>query len=279
MSLFPVDIRAFGAAARKELRQQRRYPTLFLGLLFWPVLLPATWVLMGQAFSGNDPQALAAFAERAGSANVAGFVFVGYAMYMWLSALLWGAGTSLRQEQLRGSLEAVFLTPASRLVPLFGPGVATLLPMAATFVITFLALWLLFGVLPPFAAIAQAAAVLVLGVPALYAIGALFAASVLRFGEVGPIVQVVRGLFVLACGITYPVAMLPIWAQVGAWLLPPTYIVDDIRQVVLADANLGDIWTDLALVLGIGALIAVLAVAVFRALENAARRNGMLGQF
>ena len=279
MSVFAADVRAFGAAARKELRQQRRYPTLFLGLLFWPVLLPATWVLMGQAFSGNDPQALAAFAERAGSANVAGFVFIGYAMYMWLSTLLWGAGTSLRQEQLRGSLEAVFLTPASRLVPLFGPGIATLLPMAASFVITFLALWVLFGVLPPFAAIAQAAAVMVLGVPALYAIGSLFAASVLRFGEVGPIVQVVRGVFVLACGITYPVAMLPIWAQVGAWLLPPTYIVDDIRRVVLRGASLGDIWTDLAIVLGLGALIAVLAVAVFRALETSARRNGMLGQF
>jgi ABC-2 type transport system permease protein len=234
---------------------------------------------MGHAYSGNDPQALAAFAERAGSADVAGFVFVGYAMYMWLSALLWGAGTSLRQEQLRGSLEAVFLTPASRLVPLFGPGVATLLPMAATFVITFLALWLLFGVLPPFVAIAQAAAVLVLGVPALYAIGALFAATVLRFGEVGPVVQLVRGLFVLACGITYPVAMLPVWAQVGAWLLPPTYIVDDIRQVVLRGASLGDIWSDLALVLGIAALTAVLAVVTFRVLENSARRTGMLGRF
>jgi ABC-2 type transport system permease protein len=279
MSLFAADVRAFGAAARKELRQQRRYPTLFLGLLFWPVMLPATWVLMGRAYSGNDPQALAAFAERAGSADVAGFVFVGYAMYMWLSALLWGAGTSLRQEQLRGSLEAVFLTPASRLVPLFGPGVATLLPMAATFVITFVALWLLFGVLPPFAAIAQAAAVLVLGVPALYAIGALFAATVLRFGEVGPVVQLVRGLFVLACGITYPVAMLPVWAQVGAWLLPPTYIVDDIRQVVLRGASLGDIWSDLALVLGIAALTAVLAVVTFRVLENSARRTGMLGRF
>ena len=71
-----ADFRAFLAAARKELRQQRRYPTLFLGLLFWPVLLPASWVLMGHAYSGNDPQALAAFAERAGSTNVAGFVFI-----------------------------------------------------------------------------------------------------------------------------------------------------------------------------------------------------------
>ncbi|HVD30377.1 MAG TPA: ABC transporter permease [Methylomirabilota bacterium] len=279
MSLLAADIRAFLAAARKELRQQRRYPTLFLGLLFWPVLLPASWVLMGHAYSGNDPQALAAFAERAGSTNVAGFVFVGYAMYMWLSSLLWGSGTALRQEQVRGSLEAVFVTPASRLVPLFGPGVATLIPMAATFVVMGVALWLLFGVVPPLGAVLQAAVVVVLGVPALYAIGTLFAASVLRFGEVGPIVQLVRGMFVLACGITFPVAMLPLWAQVWAWLMPPTYIVEDLRRVLLQGAGLAEVAPHIAIVLTIAMLTALLAVAVFRFLETSARRSGMLSRF
>jgi len=279
MNLLAADLRAFLAAARKELRQQRRYPTLFLGLLFWPVLLPASWVLTGQAYSGNDPQALAAFAERAGSTNVTGFVFVGYAMYMWLSTLLWGPGTALRQEQVRGSLEAVFLTPASRLVPLFGPGVATLIPMSLTFVIMGVALWLFFGVVPPLGAVLQAAVVVVLAIPALYAIGALFAASVLRFGEVAPIVQLVRGVFVLACGITFPVAMLPLWAQVFAWVLPPTYIVDDIRRVLLRGADLGGVAPDIVIVLTLAMVTAVVAVLVFRFLETSARRTGMLSRF
>jgi ABC-2 type transport system permease protein len=279
VSLLEADLRAFLAAARKELRQQRRYPTLFLGLLFWPVLLPASWVLTGQAYSGNDPQALAAFAERAGSTNVAGFVFVGYAMYMWLSTLLWGPGTALRQEQVRGSLEAVFLTPASRLVPLFGPGVASLIPMSATFVIMGVALWLFFGVVPPLGAVLQAAVVVVLAIPALYAIGALFAASVLRFGEVAPIVQLIRGVFVLACGITFPVAMLPVWAQVFAWLMPPTYIVEDIRRVLLRGADLIEIAPHIVIVLTLAMVTAALAVLVFRFLETSARRSGMLSRF
>src|SRR5438046_905236 len=213
------------------------------------MLLPAFWVLMGRAYSGNDPQALAAFAERAGSSNVAIFVFVGYAMYNWLSALLWGAGTALRQEQLRGTLEAVFVTPASRLVPLFGPGVGTLLPMALTFASNFLALRFFFGIFPPIGAVIQAAIIVVLGIPALYAIGTLFAASVLRFGEVAPIVQLIRGMFVLACGITFPVAMLPLWAQVWAWLMPPTYIVEDLRRVLLQGAGLGEVAPHNAIVL------------------------------
>jgi ABC-2 type transport system permease protein len=272
-------MRAFFAAAHKELRQQRRYPTLFLGQLFWPVMLPASWVLMGHAYSGNDPQALAAFAERAGSTDVAVFVFVGYAMYNWLSVLLWGAGTALRQEQLRGSLEAVFVTPASRLVPLFGPGMSTLLPMAVISATNVVALRVFFGIAPPASALAQAALITVLGIPALYAIGALFAASVLRFGEVAPVVQLIRGMFVLACGITFPVAMLPVWAQVWAKLMPPTYIVDDIRRVLLRGASVGDLAGDIAIVLALAALAGLLSIAVFRYLEASARRSGMLGQF
>src|SRR2546427_6737761 len=151
-------------------------------MLFWPVLLPASWVLMGHAYSGNDPQALDAFAERAGSTNVAGFVFVGYAMSMWLSSLLWGSGTALRQEQVRGSLEAVFVTPASRLVPLFGPGVATLIPMAATFVVMGLPLWLFFGVVPPLGAGLAAPGGGLLRVPGLFGSGAPFPPGGVRFG-------------------------------------------------------------------------------------------------
>jgi len=279
VNLFLADVRAFFAAARKELRQQRRYPTLFLGQLFWPVMLPASWVLMGHAYSGNDPAALAAFAERAGSSNVAVFVFVGYAMYNWLSVLLWGPGTALRQEQLRGTLEAVFVTPASRLVPLFGPGMSALLPMAVVTATNLVALRVFFGVAPPLSALVQAAVVVVLGIPALYAIGALFAASVLRFGEVAPVVQLVRGMFVLACGITFPVAMLPVWAQVWAKLMPPTYIVDDIRRVLLGGEGVTDVAGDISIVLALAALAAILSVAVFRYLEASARRTGMLGQF
>ena len=164
-------------------------------------------------------------------------------------------------------------------MPLFGPGAANILPASLNFVVMGVALWLLFGFVPTVAAIAWTLVIIVLGIPAMYAIGALFAASVLRFGEVGPVVQLVRGVFVLACGITFPVAMLPVWAQVSARFLPPTYIVDDIRSVLLRGADLADVAWDLAFVLAIAVVIAAAAAAVFAALETSARRTGMLSRF
>jgi ABC-2 type transport system permease protein len=274
------DLRAFLAATRKELRIMRRYPTLLLSVLFWPILLPAAFVLMGRAYSGsNDPEAIRAFAERAGTSEVTGFIFVGFAMYMWLSAMLWGPGTALRTEQVRGSLEAVFLTPASRLVPLFAPPVAALPAILLDFAVIFPAMWLLFGVMLPVDAMLRAVVVAIVGIPALYAIGALFASLVLRYGEIGPVVHLTRGIFVLACGITFPIAMLPAWAQVGAALLPPTYTVADTRAVLLRGEGLGAVAGSLVFVLASTVIIATMAAVVFRWLERSARRTGMLGRY
>jgi len=257
----------------------RRYPTQWMGLIFWPVLLPASYVLMGQAFSGSDPRSIAAFAERSGTAEVAGFVFVGFAMYMWLSGILWGPGTALRTEQMRGSLEAVFLTPTSRLVALFAPPAAALPILVMTFAVMGVAMWLLFGVALPLDGVLRSLAVVAFALPALYAIGALFAAGVMRFGEIGPIVQLVRGVLVLTCGITFPVVMLPGWAQTVAWVLPPTYIVQDIRAVLLQGLGLGDVAADLLITAGLTVLLAAFAIFTFRLLERSARRNGMLGRY
>lgn len=279
MSYLGGDLRAFGAAIRKELRQIRRYPFLLAGLLFWPILLPSVYVLMGRVYSGNDPQAMAAFAERSGVTSVAGFVFVGFSMYMWLSTLLWGPGTSLRQEQIRGSLEAVFLTPATRLVLLFGPPLAHLSSTVLMFAVMGIALRLFFGVELAPEAIARALVVIAVAIPAMYAIAALFAATVLKYGEVGPAVQFVRGILVLACGVSFPIVMLPGWAQAVAAALPPTYIVDDMRRVLLAGTGLGAIAGHLLLVLAMTAFLAALAVVVYRWIEIGARRSGMLSRY
>jgi ABC-2 type transport system permease protein len=279
MTLLVADLRAFVAAIRKELRTARRYPTQWMGLMFWPVLLPASYVLMGQAFSGSDPRSIAAFAERSGTAQFAGFVFVGFAMYMWLSTILWGPGTALRAEQMRGSLEAVFLTPTSRLVALFAPPAAALPTLVITFAVMGVAMWLLFGVVLSLDGVLRSLVVVAFALPSLYAIGSLFAAGVLRFGEIGPIVQLIRGVFVLTCGITFPVLMLPGWAQAMAWVLPPTYIVQDIRAMLLQGLGLGDIAADLAITTGLSALLAAFAIVTFRFLERSARRNGMLGRY
>ena len=273
------DLRAFWAATRKEWRLLRRYPGSFLSFIFWPIALPLAFVFQAEAFAGGREDTMAAFMERTGTNEVAGFLFVGWATYMWLSIILWGPGTSLRTEQVRGSLEAIFMTPASRLVVLFGPAVSQIVWAIWIFLVVGVALWLGFGVTIGPAEALRALGVIVVGVPALYAIGALFAAIVLRFGEVHALVQGVRGLFTAVCGMSFPIIVLPEWAQTVAYSLPPTYLIADLRAVLLSGAGIGSLVGDLAILAAMGAVLAVLAVIAFRRTELHARRGGRLAQY
>lgn len=274
-----ADLRAFGAASRKEWRILRRYPGSLLSFIFWPIALPLAFVFQAQAFSGGRSDTAAAFAARTGTNEVAGFLFIGWATYMWLSIILWGPGTSLRTEQIRGSLEAIFLTPASRLVVLFGPAVSQLAWAAWIFGVVGVALWFGFGVtIGPFEAL-RALVIVLVAAPALYAIGALFAAVVLRFGEVSSLVQGVRGLFTAVCGMSFPIVVLPDWAQTVALSLPPTYLIADMRAVLLAGAEMGHVLGDLSILAGMGVVLTLLAIVAFRRTEQYARRGGKLAQY
>lgn len=273
------DVRAFGAAIRKEWRQIRRYPLLFVGLLYWPTLLPAWYVLMGRAYSGGASEAQAAFAARSGVSDVTGFIFVGMSMWLWLSFLLWGPGTALRQEQVRGTLESVYLTPASRLVVLFGPPLAHLSYTLVSFAIGAAGMRLLFGLELPWDGLARAAVVVAVAVPSMHALASLFSAAVLRFGEVNAAVHFVRGVLVLAAGVTFPVVMLPEWAQLGSRAFPPSYVVADVRAVLLARAGLRDVAGDLAILGLITVPLVAAAVAWYRWNERHARRSGMIAQY
>jgi ABC-2 type transport system permease protein len=274
-----ADVHAFGAAALKEWRLLRRYPTLFVGFLFWPIALPLAYVFQARGYAGDSQAALDAFAARAGTTEVAGFLFLGWAAYMWISMILWGPGTALRTEQVRGSLEALFMTPVSRLVILFGPLLSQVVWAVWMFGIVAATLALVFGVDIALASALRALVVIGVAVPALYGLGALFASVVLRYGEVSALVQGVRGLFTVFCGMSFPIVVLPEWGRAVAMALPPTYLIGDLRRVLLAGAGLAELLPSLAVLLALGVLLCGLAVVAFRRTERYARRGGSLAQY
>jgi ABC-2 type transport system permease protein len=274
-----ADLRAFGAAAVKEWRILRRYPHLFLGFLFWPIALPIAYVFQAQAYAGDGEAAAGAFAARSGTTEVAAFLFIGWATYMWISMILWGPGTALRTEQVRGSLEAQFMTPVSRLVILFGPAVSQVVWALWMYTVVGVVLVVGFSVEIGPGEAARAIGVILVAVPALYGLGALFAAVVLRFGEVHAMVQGVRGIFTVLCGMTYPIVILPEWARAVALGLPPTYLIGDLRAVVLGGAELAERMPSLAILLALGLFTSGLAVVAFRRTERYARVGGSLAQY
>jgi ABC-2 type transport system permease protein len=78
---------------------------------------------------------------------------------------------------------------------------------------------------------------------------------------------------------SFPIIVLPDLAQRVALALPPTYLIADLRSVLLAGAGIGQLAGDLLVLAGMGIVLALAATFAFRRTEMYARRGGRLAQY
>jgi ABC-2 type transport system permease protein len=82
------------------------------------------------------------------------------------------------------------------------------------------------------------------------------------------------GILPLAC-VYYPVSVLPHWLQYAAWALPPTYVFEGMRALLIDHEFRADLMIDALL---INAVLFIVSFAIFLVLLNSARRAGSLLQ-
>ena len=272
------EFKALVAVFRREWIIFRRYPSWILALFIWPVIFPAGYILSGRALSGPDGSGLALFAKATGTHDFIGYIAVGTTIWMWQNVVLWNVGTSLRNEQMRGTLESNWLSSTWRFSFLLGSSMTQLVTMLVFLVISALEFGLVFGV-QFHGNVLLLLLVLLVSMPSIYGLGFAFASLVINARESGSFVQLVRGLVMVFCGITFPISFLPSWMHGVADWLPPTYMIHAIRSVVLTGASLTAIWPDIRMLLLFGTAWLVIGYLLFNWMEHRARRTGAIGQY
>ena len=276
---FGSELHAVWAIARKEWMIFRRYPSWMLSVFVWPVLFPFGYIFTAKALGGPDGAALETFRGLTGTADYVGFIVIGSVLWMWLNMTLWDVGMYLRNEQMHGTLESNWLCPTWRVSLMLGGALMKLLISLVFLMISMLEFWLIFGVQVALGDAGLALLVLLLVIPTIHGIGIAFASLVLRFKEANAMVFLVRGVFMIFCGITYPIAVLPAWMQGVAAALPLTYAIRDIRAVLLAGATFADVRSDLLVLAAFAIVLPVLGYTIFYLTERRSRRTGDLGQY
>jgi ABC-2 type transport system permease protein len=276
---FGSELRAVWAIAHKEWVIFRRYPSWVLAVFIWPVLFPFGYIFTAKALGGPDGAALDTFRSLTGTADYVGFIVVGSVLWMWLNMTLWDVGMYLRSEQMHGTLESNWLCPTWRVSLMLGGALMKLLISLLFLSVSLLEFWLIFGVRVASGNVGLALLVLLLVIPTIHGIGIAFASLVLRFKEANAMVFLVRGVFMIFCGISYPIAVLPAWMQGVAAALPLTYAIRDIRAVVLAGATFADIRSDLLVLAGFALAMPLFGYTIFYLTERRSRRTGDLGQY
>jgi ABC-2 type transport system permease protein len=236
-----------------------------LELLYWPALQIVTWGFLQTYIAQN-----AGFFARAGG------TFIG-AIILWdiLFRGQLGFSISFLEEVWARNLGNLMMSPLKPIEFLISLMIMSLIRLAIG-VIPMTLLAMFFFDFNFYA----------LGLPLIaffcnliftsWSVGIFVSGLVLRngLGAESIVWTLMFGILPLAC-VYYPVTVLPPWLQVVAWALPPTYVFEGMRALLIDHVFRADLMVDALL---INAVLLIVSFAIFLGLLNSARRAGSLIQ-
>ncbi len=206
-------------------------------------------------------------------------------LYLVTGALLWGflsilfneVSQSVSWERWEGTIEYTFMAPIHRLTYLGGMCLfATLYGLLRTGIIL-VAVALFFSLNLSGANLLGALLVLAASSLSFMGLGLVAAVLPLMSPERGAqATHILQALILLISGVYYEVEVLPEWLQPLSELSPATYTLRAARAALLQGATVGDLMPTIGLLIGFGALLIPLGLAVFRWGERYAMRTGKL---
>jgi len=267
---------ALGAIFWKGMKHYIRYPGGFLLYLILPFLFTLLIFGMGRFIGGGN--AILNFAARTGTSNILVYEILGSAVWMTGWVVVEDVGVALRDEQMKGTLEQNFLAPVNRFTLLVGISLTDIAITTGIFLVV-VGATLAFTMPGAYLGLLQAFLLLLVGLVPLFGIGFLFAGFVIKFKEPYVFTQVVNLLFGTLTGTYYPVTILPYWVRLLSGALPQTYVIDNMRQIVLANQTLVNLYGSIFILLALALAYPTIGYAVFKQLEKKASVTGELSKY
>lgn len=271
----------FWAMARKELVIMARYPINFIASFGQVFLIVAIFTLGGATFSGQTPSQISA--REAGASGTAGIVVYGFILFLFLSETLWNIGYNVRHEQVQGTLEQLYLSPASKFASLIARVTNTLLWTGLLSVGASALMVAMIGRLPvenPLLGLY----LLVMSLAGTFGVGFAFAALTLRIKETAQtMANLLQFGFIILCANFFPFSVLPPAVRAISRLIPLAYSVDAFRSTLMGYPpgfpELAPIEVEIVIVTLFGLAMPVLGYYLYRRAEDYARRSGSLSTF
>ena len=278
-STWPERIRTFWSMSWKTILEFSRYPIAFVALFAQVFLIMGMFLLATVSFVGasTSPEAAAALPA---------FLAYGLVLNLFLGFTLWEIGFSIREEQVRGTLESLYLSPANKFANLVSLIFAILLWTAVMCVAAVIVVGTVVGGLPTERPL-FAFLVLALSISGFLGIGFAFAGVTVKLKETAQfLVGFLQFFFLIFCAQFFPFAALPqpVVQYVSVWI-PVSYDVDLFRTTLMGIqpelVSLGYVsyQMELVIVALFGALSPILGYAFYRFIERRARREGTLGEY
>lgn len=268
--------RTFNAVFRRNLRLFTSYSTWLIATIIWPIPLLAMniYQYLGVASSSSVSTTL----SQNYGLTLSGMIIVGTVVYLLYNRLLWSTGNSLQQERWMGTIDVLFLTPASRLTMLLANGLSSLVEGAWWIVAIFLLNWFIFGIQLTVTSWPAVAITLVSTMIALVAVGVFFASFFILSRAADQMASSLQAPIRFFSGVAFPVAALPQALQFVSLVIPVTFAISALRATLLSGGGIVDILNQLLPLYLFTAVFLFVGYFLLRIVEKRAKKDGSLYQ-
>ncbi|MCI0764154.1 ABC transporter permease [Bacillus sp. TL12] len=264
----------FLAEWKKSHRNHFHSKMVYFSLFIWPVLLFATAYFSVKPFDTSSSSPLAKWMDPK---QITFFLLTGYIGYVFFWSLVQSAW-QMSWERQNGTLELIFLTPASRVWMMYCRAGANLIEgvWMFTFFSILIALFLNDSPVPPVENIIFA--FLILCISAVVWGGCLN--TIFLFSRDASILfTILEEPMQFFAGVRIPIVVLPLWGKVLAALFPLTYVLQIFGSLLMEGKSIIDVLPELGLLASLLIVLVGVSYVLVRKAEKHAKRTGNMVLF
>lgn len=262
----------FLSMTKKQVIEFSRYPISFVAEFSQVLLIIGMFMFAAIIFIGEG---------GAGLSRIAGIMMYGFVLNMFLIFVLWEIGFSIREEQYRGTLESLYLSPVNKFSNLTSRIFAIVVWTVVMVIIALVVVSHYVGGLPA-ENVLLALIVLFFSITGILGIGFMAASLILRLKEsANLLINVLQFFFMIFCAMFFPFSALPpeILNTVTRWI-PLSYGVDLFRSILVGqNPELLAFGFEIVIVVLFGILSPVVGYLLYKRGERKARLKGTLGEY
>lgn len=262
-----------GAIVARDVRLSVLYP-----LNFWLPWISIAVTVLGFWFVSKMIPASAHLGFGGSHGGYFDYVVVNVAFFSLQATALQSFSDAIRRDQLRGTLEAMLVTPTPLPLLVLASGIWPFAITLAQIAWYFFLAMAVFGMRLWHANIAMTCLFLALIITSSVPFGVFGAAAIMRFKQGGPTNFLVGGAASLLSGVLFPIALFPPPLQWASWMLPITHGLAGVRASLHGagwDTVRGDaLWLALA-----SAILLPISLIAFAKAVRRAKFDGTLAEY
>jgi ABC-2 type transport system permease protein len=212
------------------------------------------------------------------------FLMSGISLQIFSDVGLWGPVSRVENDVYFGTLETVFVSPASRIAYLLSPTISETIVSTLFFLPHYLLALAINGALMNFRIIGWTLLVSFLTILSLMGFGLFLAVLAIRFRQTNTLAFVLFQVFQFLCGLFVPVQAFISINPVGgrilqyfAMIFPYTYCYDLMRHYMLGAnfVTLLPVWVEFVVIICLSVLFVVAGAFTLKFIEKKAKKSGL----